>query len=81
MKKIITIWKESIYKNNFTCSCGNQLADPETGEIKGYVLTDEDGRCWCNECNQPCCVAREAETELENGMYGDINQYLGGARN
>lgn len=54
MKQTAHIWKESIYKNKFRCSCGNQLADPENGAPKGYVLCDpEKQTIYCNKCGRP----------------------------
>ena len=75
MKKLGFIWKESIYKNGFKCSCGNQLADLETGEPKGYVLVDEESRViYCNKCRSPVCCFGEMETDLEPGLHGNIEE-------
>lgn len=69
------IWKESIYKNSFRCSCGNQLADPQTGEPEGHVLVDEENRIiYCDRCHQPVCCFGEIETDLPAGLHGDINK-------
>ncbi len=67
------IWKESIYKNGFKCSCGNQLASQETGEPLGHVLVDtEMNIIICNKCMKPAACFGEMETELEPGMHGNI---------
>ena len=71
------IWKESIYKNKFTCSCGNELANPETGKPKGYVLYDPEWNIiYCNRCMTPVCFFGEMETSLSPGLHGHIEDYL-----
>lgn len=74
MNRMVFVWRESVYKNGFKCKCGNLLADPQTGEPKGYVRADVEGQTiYCNKCGQPVCCFGEMETDLPAGMHGDIN--------
>lgn len=69
------IWKESIYKNGFKCSCGNQLANPETGEPEGHVLVDKELKViYCDKCHEPACLFGEIETNLPGGLYGSASE-------
>ena len=73
MKMMGFVWKESIYKNSFKCSCGNQLADPDTGNPEGHVLVDEETRViYCDRCHQPVCCFGEMESDLPPGLHGNI---------
>ena len=42
MKANVFIWRESIYKNNFVCSCGEELM--RDGELNNTILYDEKRR-------------------------------------
>lgn len=78
MKKTMSfIWKESIYKNRFRCTCGNQLADPETGWPTDQVLveTSTSGKfMYCAKCRQPICMMQEVEIaeDVQPGLKGSI---------
>ena len=73
------VWRESVYKNDFNCACGNQLADKETGYPEGYTLFDPVQRViFCNKCMQPVAFAGEMEVddEEQGGLLGDVEEYL-----
>ena len=73
----VFVWKESIYKNGFKCSCGNTLSDdPNTGEPKdGLLLNTITNTLFCDKCKEPVCIMGEMETELPAGLHGNINDY------
>lgn len=81
MKKMTGyIWRESIYKNKFKCLCGNQVADPETGEPNGDLLFDpESETLYCNKCRFPICFVGKMNVDdnVKPGMHGDINKWKG----
>ena len=75
MKKAVYVWRESVYKNDFRCSCGKILF--EHGEPADGEKVDEIGYLYCGNCGK--CVARVATVEMlpeETGMMGNYEEYL-----
>lgn len=75
MKKTVYVWRESVYKNGFHCSCGKTLF--EHGEPADGVTVDEIGYLYCGNCGK--CVARIQTVEMkpeETGMMGSYEEYL-----
>lgn len=79
MKKTVFVWKESVYKNRFTCNCGNQLAD-ENGVLidgKSMVETTSFRRyLYCKKCYKPVAYLTKMEVpEDAEGLMGNISEY------
>lgn len=79
MLKPVLVWKESVYKNRFTCKCGNQIAD-ENGNVQNGKMLIEDGGfrkyCYCSKCYQPVAYLRKMEVpEDAVGLMGNITEY------
>ena len=76
MLKTAFIWRESVYKNQFKCNiCGNQLADPVTGEPKPLTLVSMRwGIIQCPRCRN--VAAKIQMMEVPEGMSG-LQGYLG----
>ena len=81
MKKTAWIWKESIYKNGFKCSCGNLLM--KDGEPCGMIEpvpipdTREARIAICAQCgNQVVQIAEADVSEDAKMMQGDYNEWL-----
>lgn len=69
-KREAFIWRESVYKNKFKCNiCGNQVADPETGEPTRLTLVSPKfGMIQCPRCRN--VVARIEMMEVPEDMSG-----------
>lgn len=79
MKKRVIVWKESVYKNRFTCNCGNQIAD-ENGiliENKSFIeMTSFRQYVYCEKCYKPVAYLTKMETpEDAHGLMGNITEY------
>lgn len=79
MKKRVIIWKESVYKNRFTCKCGNQIAD-ENGELisgKSMIeVTSFRRYIYCKKCLKPVAHLTMMEVpEDAAGLMGNISEY------
>ena len=69
MKKVVTVWRESVYKNHFKCNiCGRQIADENgnpIGRQRGNIF---EGILQCPQCFN--VVARYEEVDVPEGMTG-----------
>lgn len=81
MEKRVFIWRESVYKAQFRCNCGNQLADPDTGEPRANVLVGMEGETmYCPRCGLNVAVFRDVEVDDQrNGLCGHISNLKGDA--
>ncbi len=79
------VWRESIYKNNFICSCGYHCSRDGSGEPNDDVQvmigkTDKEGLLFCPKCHN--LIGRYFtleidEKELKNGnMLGNYDEYV-----
>ena len=74
-KKVAVLWKESIYKNGFRCTCGQQLTENNIAFVDDPRSNGGKG-VFCNNCKRLVAYAKEVETNIPAGMYGDIEEYL-----
>ena len=73
MKKIATIWRESVYKNDFKCNvCGETLAH-KNGIANDKVKVDMFNYVFCRNCNN--VVARIEQIEAPENMHGLQGNY------
>ena len=71
MKKIATIWRESVYNNDFRCNiCGTKIAN-EKGEILRQRGDIFEGILQC-----PRCFNVVASFEEMTGLQGYLGDYL-----
>lgn len=67
MRKIVLIWRESVYKNHFKCNqCGRKLADEDGTPIRKTMVSDRfaHGFMKCAYCHNVVC-------KMETGDYPD----------
>ncbi len=88
MEKYATIWRESIYNNDFKCDkCGRKLSD--TGDEPTYCKVSQKelekleeskvedrriARCWCPSCKE--YVALITKIEADEDVYGKQGYFL-----
>lgn len=79
MKRQAVVWKESIYKNRFRCSCGAKLADANGLNFEDHCLIGENEfRVYlhCSKCLKPVAYLTHVNvSENEGGMMGNINDF------
>ena len=79
------IWRESIYKNGFTCNeCGTPVADAQTGEPKDELFFAPNEKLLiCPNCGN--VVAKIKETlipdYMEEGLQGSWEEFKRGQAN
>ena len=67
MRKIVLIWRESVYKSHFKCNqCGRKLADEDGTPIRKTMVSDKfaHGLMKCAYCHNVVC-------KMETGDYPD----------
>jgi len=67
MRKIVLIWRESVYKNHFKCNqCGRRLADKDGTPFRKTMVSDRfaHGFMKCAYCHNVVC-------KMETGDYPD----------
>ena len=78
MKQPAIIWRESIYKNNFTCNCGEKLGSDEGDPIPDMLMDEEESYLVCPKCMKT--AARLEMVELPEGttekLQGDWLEYI-----
>lgn len=67
MKVPVIVWRESVYKNDFKCSCGYQLMTE--GKIDRSVLYNPHEKILiCPECQKVVAMLK-GEMEAEEGTH------------
>lgn len=79
MKKLVIVWKESVYKNRFTCNCGNQIAEENGVLINGksmIEMTSFRQYVYCKKCYKPVAYLTKMELpEDAEGLMENISEY------
>ena len=78
MKKQVYVWKESIYKNDFKCSCGNFLAKDLNVIQENVEIPPSSFRKWvyCKKCFKPVAYIQVMNLpEGAEGLMGNISEY------
>lgn len=76
MKQMVFVWRESVYKNDFSCKCGTKLAG-ETGYPTEDVVVNandpHDKRLFCGKCKELVGVYKVVDANLEGkqGRYDE----------
>lgn len=73
MWKRAIVWRESIYNNDFICSCGNRLAEND-GTLKDELVKGDDNYAYCRKCGLPVALIRIIDTDL-SGKQGSWDDY------
>lgn len=77
MKIPAFVWRESVYKNDFTCKCGTKLVDDKgyPNENVGVNGDDKfDQRMWCMKCRELVGVVKEVEDDGRSGKQGHYDE-------
>ena len=75
MIKTVTIWRESVYFNNFKCNkCGTKLADDNGNFLEGKLEANLFDVIRCAKCHN--LVARFEEMEIPENMEGKQGSYV-----
>ena len=86
MKKTGYIWRESVYKNGFKCSCGRLLMKDgkPINVIASHAIGDDsdDTYLFCIGCNKSVALIKEVEVpdDTDRQMMGDYNEFMKGRR-
>lgn len=79
MKKRVIVWKESVYKNGFTCKCGNRFLDEKNDFSADKIQIENSSfRQWvyCKKCFTPVAYVKVMEVpEDAHGLMGNISEY------
>ena len=83
MKKVMYVWKESVYKNGFRCdNCNHKFNfDPNTWMLYDGLRKKLGLITWvmCPLCGKPVAYMRPMPKKLEHlppGTHGDIEDWL-----
>ena len=68
------IWRESVYKNDFVCTCGHKLYNVDEDELDAVIFEDTKG-VYCPECNSMVAIITTVEEDTPKGLQGDYNEY------
>lgn len=90
MEKLAIIWRESAYKNNYTCKCGAKLS--ENGSEPDYCLVYKDmhkamlkskpgsekiSPCFCTNCHEYVAYITKIDAEEgDTGKLGNLDEYI-----
>ena len=77
MKTTAIIWRESVYKNNFVCSCGYEFM--KDGELAETMLYDTAQKMLvCPRCKKRVAmIVDDYETDDENIVEGRADNLRG----
>ena len=79
MKRTAVVWRKSVYKNEFTCSCGAKLADADGTNFEDNVLMEISNfgtYVYCKKCLKSVAYLRYVNLPKDaERLQGNINDY------
>lgn len=77
MMKDVFIWRESVYKNHFKCNkCGHVVANEHGYPQDDTLFAPSHDLLFCGKCKNPVCKIQKMNTNLPDGLHGNIDDYI-----
>ena len=90
MEKIATVWRKSIYKNNYKCKCGHKLsengdepdhclifAEMQEMVIKSKPWSEVLSPCFCPKCHKIVGYMQKVDVPEDiAGAQGSLQEFM-----
>lgn len=71
------VWRESVYKNNFYCQCGNKLYDIEKSyDENSENIKKKNNHLYCPKCDRNVAyITKVPKDRITSKLMGNINEF------